>query len=81
MAIPPGQSTSPRILFHFCLFMFLAVYAGATPGHSGGSSAYIRVNQVRKTEFADLAPLDLSQRTPSEGAAADLACRSDNRSH
>jgi hypothetical protein len=79
MAVLPGQSTFAPILSHFCFFMFLAVYAAATPGHGDGSSAYIRFNQVRKTEIADLAPLDLPQRTPGE--AADLACRSNNRSH
>jgi len=46
MAVLPGQSNSARILSHLFLFMFLAVYALATPGHGGGSSAYIRVNQV-----------------------------------
>ncbi len=50
MAVLPGQSNPARILSHFFLFMFLAVYAAATPGHGGGSSAYIRVNQVGYVE-------------------------------
>ena len=50
MAVLPGQSTSARILSHLFSLMFLAVYAAATPGHNGGSSAYIRVNQVGYVE-------------------------------
>ena len=46
MAVLPGHSMSARLLSHIFVFVFLSIYAAATPGHSGGSSAYIRVNQV-----------------------------------
>ncbi len=50
MAVLPGHSMSVRLLSHIFVFVFLSIYAAATPGHSGGSSAYIRVNQVGYVE-------------------------------
>ena len=48
MAVLSGHSIPARILSQLFLIMFLAVYAAA--GHGGGSSAYIRVNQVGYVE-------------------------------
>ncbi len=50
MAVLLGQATSARILSHLFPFVLLSVYAAATPAHGGGSSAYIRVNQVGYVE-------------------------------
>ena len=41
----PGQSVSARILSRFCLTVLLSACAAASPAR-GGSSAFIRVNQV-----------------------------------